>query len=95
MSHFSKRGSDERPATKLFFAARVLALASDIVYKKLAGATGRAASEANVNFVNFAILLLTAIGRWVILITFDSASSLFRPHCFASRGQWGFFTDPS
>ena len=41
--------------------------------------------------VIFANFLLTPYFDWVIVITFDSASSLFRPHCFASCGQWGFF----
>jgi hypothetical protein len=43
-------------------------------------------------FVIFANLLLTAVPRSVTLNPSDSASSLFRPHCFASRGQWGFLT---
>jgi hypothetical protein len=43
-------------------------------------------------FVNFANLLLTRISGSVSLGKFDSASSLFRPRCFASLRTAGFFS---
>src|SRR5947209_17296442 len=43
-------------------------------------------------FVNFSERLLTPRKRPCTFSMFVSASSLFRPRCFASCGQRGFFT---